>query len=118
MIKTMAFICVALTLFAIAGCGDSTPIAPSSLVIKTTSPVTLSWNRDLVASSYNIYRGTVSGGLSTKAILATNAASGNTSPLTTYTDTSAIAGVTYYYQITAVNWDKESAASNEVNATP
>jgi fibronectin type 3 domain-containing protein len=96
MIKKMALIGAVMALFAIAGCGDSTPVAPSSLVVKTASPITLSWDRELAASSYNIYRGTVSGSLSTKAILATNAPSGNTSPLTTYTDTSAIAGTTYY----------------------
>lgn len=119
MFKTQAFIGAALALFAFSGCGDTTPVAPTSLVIKSTSPITLSWDVNLAASSYKIYRGTASGGLSTKVLLATNAVSvGIQRPATTYTDTSTMAGVTYYYQVTDVNWDKESAPSNEVNATP
>jgi fibronectin type 3 domain-containing protein len=118
MIKTIAYIGVALALLAIVGCGDSTPVAPTGLVITSTSPITLSWNVVLAATSYNIYRGSVSGGLSSKTLLATNAPAGNQSPSTTFTDTTVTTGVTYYYQVTAVNWDKESAPSNEVSVTP
>lgn len=118
MIKTIAFFGVALVLFAIVGCGDGPPIAPSNLVIKTTTPTTLSWDSVSAATSYNIYRGAVSGGLSSKTFLASNVTVGNQYPSTTFTDTSATAGTTYYYQVTAVNWNKESAASNEVNVTP
>ena len=118
MIKTMAFIGVALALFAIVGCGDGPPLPPTNLTVNSTVPITLHWDSDIAASRYNIYRGTVSGDLSTKALLASNVPIGNISPLTTYTDTSATSGVTYYYQVTALNWDKESTASNEVNATP
>jgi fibronectin type 3 domain-containing protein len=117
MIKTIALTIVALALVAIAGCGVGPPVTPSNLTVKATAPITLSWDSDLAATSYNIYRGTASGGLSTKTLVASNVSIGGEYPSTTYTDTLTTAGTTYYYQVTAVNWDKESAASNEVNAT-
>jgi fibronectin type 3 domain-containing protein len=118
MIKKTAFICVAFALLTIVGCGEGPPHEPSNLSINSTSPITLVWDNVYVATSYNIYRGTASGDLSTKTLLASNVANGNASPVTTYTDTSAIAGTTYYYQITSMNVDKESSPSNEVHATP
>ena len=59
-------------------------------------------------SSNKIYRGTAS---NQETLL-------NTVPATTgYIDTAVTAGKTYFYQITAVNCDGESARSNEVSAT-
>ncbi len=118
MIKTIALTVVVLVLFAVAGCGVGPPAAPLNLAVKSMAPITLVWDSDIAATSYNIYRGTVSGGLSTKTLLASNVSPGNVYPATTYTDTAVTAGTTYYYQVTAVNWDKESTASNEVSATP
>ena len=119
MIKKIAFIGIALALFAIVGCGDKTPLAPTNLIISSMAPITLSWDYEAAATSYNIYRGTISGNLSTKTLLASNVYNGNSSPLTSYTDTSTtVVGTTYYYQITAVNWDRESSPSNEVHVTP
>src|SRR5262249_39809403 len=63
------------------------------------------------ASSYSIYRGTSAGGESTTAI-----ATGVTA--TSYTDTTAANGTTYYYIVKAINAGGASAASNEVSATP
>lgn len=111
---------MAVVLFALeaaVGCGVGPPDAPTNLAVTATAPITLSWDGNLAASSYNIYRGTVSGNLSTKTLLTSNIAVGSQYPSTTFTDTSAILGTTYYYQVTTVNWNKESAASNEVNAT-
>lgn len=111
MIKKMSLSVVALMLMALAGCGTG-PAAPTGLAVTSTSPITLSWTAVSGATSYKVYRGTATGGTSSKTLLA----SGIT--VTTYSDTSATAGTTYYYQVTAVNSDGTSAASNEVNATP
>ena len=91
--------------------GGTIAAAPSNLTVTSTAPITLSWTGSTGATSYNIYRGTASGVLSTKTLLASNVT------VTTYTDTSVTAGTIYYYQVTAVNASGESAGSNEVNAT-
>ena len=61
-------------------------------------------------TGYRIYRGTTSG----SETLLTNAG-GST---TTYTDTSATNGTTYYYEVSAVNAVGEGLPSNERSATP
>ena len=112
MTKTKSFLPLAVLLVVFAGCGGSSgPDAPTGLTVTDTSPITLIWNSVAGATSYDVYRGTVSGGLSTKTRLATNVTA------TTYTDTSALVGTTYYYQITAEDSDGVSDGSNEVNAT-
>ena len=116
-IRAMVFICAAFALFAFAGCGDGPPLAPLNLVVTSTSPIMLKWDGSLSASSYNVYRSTVSGGISTKLLLASNSLSGSVGLLTAYTDLLTTVGVTYYYQVTEVNGDKESGGSNEVSAT-
>lgn len=111
MIKTIALAAAALALMVVAGCGGTGSDAPTGLTVTSTTPISLSWNSVSDAVSYNIYRGTASGGLTAKTLLS----SGDTG--TTYTDTAAMAGTTYYYQVTAVNKSgTESGASNEVNA--
>src|SRR5437879_2045587 len=73
---------------------------------------TLSWNPSPSGVvSYNVYRGTQSGGSYQKL---------NSSPVstTTYTDNSVLAGQTYFYVVTAVDSrNVESVHSNEVSAT-
>src|SRR3989454_184426 len=73
---------------------------------------TLSWNPSPSGTvSYNVYRGTQSGGSYQKL---------NSSPVstTTYTDNSVLAGQTYFYVVTAVDSrNVESVHSNEVSAT-
>ena len=55
--------------------------------------------RDGTITGYNVYRGTAAGGESTTPI--------NSSPLaataTSYADTTAVAGNTYYYVVKAIN---------------
>lgn len=89
---------------------SSTPSAPTGL---TAAPgdkqIGLSWNAVSGATSYNVYRGTSSGG----EVLVK---SGWTN--TTYIDTGLTNGTTYFYQVTAVNTDGESQRSNEASATP
>jgi fibronectin type 3 domain-containing protein len=79
----------------------------------TASPgnnqVALSWTASSGATSYNLKRATVSGGPYTTIA----------SPTTTsYTDTTAVNGTTYYYVVSAVNSCGESANGTEVSATP
>jgi hypothetical protein len=79
--------------------------------------VRLSWTAATGAQTYNVYRGTSSGGEG-----GTPLATGLTG--TTYTDTGVSAGGTYYYTVTAVNANAnavpplpaESAASGEASA--
>jgi hypothetical protein len=76
----------------------------------TQHTVDLSWTASADAVSYNIYRGTVSGGPYTMI---------NTSPdsTTAYTDGTVVSGQTYYYVATAVNSEsEESGYSNQATA--
>src|SRR2546421_362491 len=91
------------------------PSAPQGL---SASPgdatVTLTWsapssNGGSPITNYRIYRATTSGGETLKATI------GNA---LTYTDTAVTNGVTYYYQVSAVNNVGEGPRSNEASATP
>jgi fibronectin type 3 domain-containing protein len=76
----------------------------------TQHTVDLSWTASADAVSYNIYRGTVSGGPYTMI---------NTSSVSTtaYTDNTVVSGDTYYYVATAVNASsEESGYSNQTTA--
>jgi hypothetical protein len=72
---------------------------------------TLSWTASTGATSYNVYRGTTSGGEA-----GTPVATGVTT--TSYTDTGLTNGVTYYYKVAAVSAGGVSAQSSEANTTP
>jgi rhamnogalacturonan endolyase len=86
------------------------PPAPTGLAATAgDAQVSLTWNASSGATSYNVKRATVSGGPYTTIA----------SPTTTsYTDTTAVNGTTYYYVVSAVNGSGESANSTEVSATP
>jgi alpha-tubulin suppressor-like RCC1 family protein/fibronectin type 3 domain-containing protein len=71
--------------------------------------IVLSWELDDVENTYNIYRATSSGG--TYEQIASEIS------VNTYTDATAINGVTYYYVMTGVNDFSESGYSNEVTGT-
>ena len=78
------------------------------------SQVALSWstpqnNGGSPITSYNVYRGTSSGG---ETLLT------QTGNITSYNDGTVTNGQTYFYTITAVNSAGESPQSNEVSATP
>src|SRR3989440_474235 len=91
------------------------PGAPQGLVATAgDATVTLTWsapssNGGSPITNYKIYRGTSSNGETLKATI------GN---VLTYTDTTVTNGVTYYYQVSAVNNVGEGPRSNEVSATP
>ena len=91
---------------------SATPPAPTGLTATAgNGSVALSWNASSGATSYEIYRGTSSGGESTTPI-ATNVAG------TSFTDSSVSNGTTYWYEVTALNGSLQSGDSNEASATP
>lgn len=74
--------------------------------------VKLSWSKPSGATSFDIYRGTASGGESTDAI-ATDVTG------TSFVDSAGLTnGTKYYYKVCAVNNSGASAMSSEANATP
>jgi fibronectin type 3 domain-containing protein len=94
----------------------SVPAAPSRLTSTLASApenqsVTLTWTQSSTTSpaitSNNVYRGTASG----SEVLVYS----STSPITTYSDGPYSTGATYYYRVTAVNANGESAYSNEIS---
>src|SRR3989440_149570 len=91
------------------------PGAPQGLgATAGDATVTLTWsapssNGGSPITNYKIYRGTSSNGETLKATI------GN---VLTYTDTTVTNGVTYYYQVSAVNAAGEGPRSNEASATP
>lgn len=91
---------------------STTPLAaPSSVTASgTTSQVSLSWTSVTGATSYNVYRSTISGNYVavTPFTTATNG----------YVDTTVTNGLTYYYVVTAVKGSSESSQSSEVTSMP
>ncbi len=87
------------------------PATPTKVVATGgTGQVGLSWATVAGASSYSILRGTTPGGEDSVPIQAGVVA-------TSFTDTTAAPGTTYYYQIVAVNSVGTSSASAEAVAT-
>ena len=93
---------------------NNPPAAPTLLTATAaTNQVALTWTTSAGATSYNIYRGTSSGG---EVVIASVAA---TSTSTNYTDATAVKFTPYFYEVTAVNSTYgESALSDELSATP
>src|SRR5437773_1103084 len=91
------------------------PGAPQGLVATAgDATVTLTWsapssNGGSPITNYRIYRSTTGGGETLQATI------GN---VLTYSDTSVTNGVTYYYQVSAMNGAGEGPRSNEASATP
>ena len=86
------------------------PVAPMGLsaTMITNNQVNLTWTAAPSAASFNVKRSTSSGGPYTTI------ATGVTT--TSFSDTNVIPGVTYYYVVSAISSEGESANSNE--ATP
>jgi len=98
--------------FKFPSCGGTVtvPAAPTNLsATGGNAQVSLTWTGSSGATSYNVKRGTTSGGPYTTV----------GSPATTgYTDTGLTNGTTYYYVVTAVNSGGESGNSSQASATP
>ena len=92
----------------------SAPSAPTSSASAGNATVALTWNAPADGGSaitgYRVYRSTSSG---TETLFASVGAS-----TTSFTDSTVGNGVTYYYQVTALNSVGESARSNETSARP
>jgi fibronectin type 3 domain-containing protein len=87
------------------------PPTPTSLVATGgNASVVLSWTASAGATSYNIYRGTTSGGEGSTPV--------GTATSNSFTDTGLTNGTTYYYKVSATNSAGTSAQSSEVSATP
>ena len=90
---------------------QAAPAAPTGLTASPgDSQVLLSWTASPGASTYTVMRGTAPGG-----------PYGTTFPgiaTTSYNDTTAVNGTTYYYVVTATNGFGTSGNSNEASATP
>ncbi len=94
----------------------TSPLAPTDLSASAVSAteIDLSWAAAAgTVTGYNVYRGTTAGGESTVPL--------NTLPLsstaTSYHDTSAAVGATYFYVVKAVNGSLVGPNSNEATAT-
>ena len=99
-------------LMLVSGCGSSqAPTTPTGLAVTSSGPITLGWTASSGASSYIVFRGTASGSITTKTLLSAGVSG------TSYTDSTALAGPTYYYQITALNDSGQSSPSSEMNAS-
>ncbi|MGC3990395.1 MAG: alginate lyase family protein [Chthoniobacteraceae bacterium] len=86
------------------------PSAPTGLsAIGWNGEDDLSWTAASTATSYNVKRATVSGGPYTT--LSTGVST------TTYADTTAVNGTTYYYVVSGVNLGGEGANSSEASTT-
>jgi hypothetical protein len=96
--------------FSLSSAVASPPSTPTGLTATAgNAQVNLSWNASSGATSYNLYRGTASGG---ETLLASGIGS------TAYSDGAVSNGTTYFYQVSAVNSAGESGRSPEVSATP
>ena len=95
----------------VSGQAKAEPQKPAAPVVKIGSSASsgkpmLTWSAVTGAESYNVYRAESADGVYTKI---------NTTTATSYVNTGAKEGVTYYYKVTAVNDIGESDASNVVS---
>jgi fibronectin type 3 domain-containing protein len=92
---------------------SATPVAPPAAPTGLTATagvqqVSLAWTASSGATSYNVKRGTASGGPYVQLATATTPS---------YVDSAVTGGTKYYYVVTAVNAGGESGYSNEASAT-
>jgi aryl-phospho-beta-D-glucosidase BglC (GH1 family) len=89
--------------------GAQPGLAAGLAVVAGNGEVSLNWVAAESATSYNVKRGTTSGGPYTTIA---------SIPSLSYLDTGLTNGVAYYYAVSAVNANGEGANSTQVNTTP
>jgi fibronectin type 3 domain-containing protein len=104
---------IVMAVLILAGC-SGTPQKKGLKVGTSPHGISLNWTQSNTAgvTSNNVYRSTASG---QETLLFSS-----TSPITSYLDSSAVTGTTYFYEVTAVDSAAavpESVKSNEVTAT-
>jgi hypothetical protein len=98
-------------IFVLSPAGSTAPATPTGLGASGgDAQAVLTWNAATGATSYSIYRSTVSGGQG--APIQTGVTG------TSFTDVGLTNGTTYYYKVSAVNGAGESALSSEASALP
>src|SRR5258708_25627363 len=80
--------------------------------------ITLSWNAYPGATSYNVARGTTSGGACPSGCNYINISNSSPTTTTSYTDPGLTNGTTYYYVVNASYSSDLSGLSNQASATP
>ena len=119
-IRSFSLVFLVTCAIASIGCGSSsggaeTPGAPSAptgvQAASGNGQVTISWTNVSGATSYNIYWSMTTGVTTANG----NRITGASNP---YTQTGLTPGTRYYYVVTAVNVNGESAVSAQINATP
>lgn len=90
------------------------PAAPSSLTAsaKSSGQIGLSWATSSCATSYLVFRSTISGFTPSQSNQIASGVSG-----TTFTDSGLAASTTYFYLVEAVDSSGSSAPSNQASAT-
>ena len=92
--------------------------APTGIFAYSTSPaVTVVWNAVNGATSYNVYRGTATGGESSVPVGVNITSTYNGPEAYYFTDSSTVSGTVYYYKVTAVDNYGESILSSEASTT-
>jgi len=87
------------------------PVSPTALVATAgNAQVALSWTGSANATGYKIFRATTTGGYGATPLA--------TPTGTSYTDTTATNGTTYFYVVKATGVGGDSPNSNEASATP
>lgn len=86
------------------------PISVNLTAVADNSRVILNWDTVSGATGYNVKRSTTAGGPYTT--IASNVSG------TSYVDNDVVNGTNYYYIVTAITAESESANSNEASATP
>lgn len=86
------------------------PSKPNAVAIELYNAVRVDWNPTTNTDSYKVYRASDPANLGTTLIEITDGT-------TTYTDATAVGGVTYYYTVKAINV-RGSKNSDKLEATP
>lgn len=92
-----------------AGLGTPPPVPTGLQATAGQAQVQLTWNASPGATSYNVKRSTTSGGPYTVV---------GTPTTTSFTSTGLVNGTTYFFVVSAVNSNGQSANSAQVSATP